>query len=79
MACRGQDGTGAHPSINNLSKKKEVCPICNGFGMVKTSTKVEAGFEYEFYKECECRKKPKVTNENPFEEGEENGIKNSAT
>lgn len=53
-------------------EEEKVCPICKGEKFIKTRKLVMSGFEYQFYRECECLnpKKTKTTHKNPFEKEE---------
>ena len=73
MARSGQNRTSTETSgylEGDMANK--VCPICKGERFIKVKQSNEHGYEYEFYKRCEC-----LTNgltENPFEgkEGDRN-------
>lgn len=57
-----------------------VCPKCKGFGFIIAKKITEGGYEYEFYKDCDCKKQPKVEHNNPFNEEKEketDGVKDS--
>lgn len=60
--------------------EEKICPICKGEKFIKTRRVNISGFEYVFYKECECLnpKKPKVQHDNPFEKEEEKNNGNAS-